>query len=588
MESPHFAMVLSQIILMVSNPADPQKIVSIKRFDGGMSDDIREPAPTKFSISKHFDIYSNPWRLSPYRDVASDSSGQVGIGNFLYSSMGYLLGLGLVSGQNWPQIYYKQGANMLTDAWNNKSNWIGTGGTTNYELFIEYNKFFYFWKGGALVKGYIDFSSSLLETYQSITTTYRAQGFVHAASNMLYIPYSTSSGTFIASIDSSGIFTAAALTLPSNYHVASICDYGTFLAIACLDTAGGNSKVVFWDLSSAQVTQIIDWGADPIYVLNNVEGALVGISSTLNSVFSLTTSRVTIRRYAGGFPLVMNDLIVKASASATIYPNVNFVRNNRLYFSVALGTNVGLFAYGRKGSAYPYGVTMERFSTNDNSETSILAAILLGDVCWTVSTSAGTVNRTNDQASFAATSIYESQIFSDFPSAHLDRVMASYVSLPSSAKVVMKYRKDADTDWTAIFRDNTSNSASHNATKVENNSDAATLTVASPCVVTLAGHNLIAGQPIKFNTTGALPTGVTAGTTYYVISTSLTSSIFEFSASVGGSAVNTTGSQSGTQTIDRMSNLPDFKEIQFRLESTGGAEILGFLFVYSPRKTTYG
>jgi hypothetical protein len=76
-----------------------------------------------------------------------------------------------------------------------------------------------------------------------------------------------------------------------------------------------------------------------------------------------------------------------------------------------------------------------------------------------------------------------------------------------------------------------------------------TVTIASPAVVTSTGHGLSAGQEIQFSTTGALPTGITATTTYYVISTGLTLDTFRFSTSLGGSAVNTSGSQSGTHTL---------------------------------------
>ena len=78
-----------------------------------------------------------------------------------------------------------------------------------------------------------------------------------------------------------------------------------------------------------------------------------------------------------------------------------------------------------------------------------------------------------------------------------------------------------------------------------------TMTIASPAVVSQTAHGLKAGSPISFTTTGALPTGVTAGTTYYVISTGLTADAFQFSATVGGSAVNTSGSQSGIHTLTR-------------------------------------
>jgi hypothetical protein len=41
----------------------------------------------------------------------------------------------------------------------------------------------------------------------------------------------------------------------------------------------------------------------------------------------------------------------------------------------------------------------------------------------------------------------------------------------------------------------------------------ATMTIASPCVVTVSGHGMTVPTPVKFTTTGALPTGVTAGAT---------------------------------------------------------------------------
>lgn len=84
----------------------------------------------------------------------------------------------------------------------------------------------------------------------------------------------------------------------------------------------------------------------------------------------------------------------------------------------------------------------------------------------------------------------------------------------------------------------------------------ATMTIASPAVVTRTSHGYSAGQPIKFSTTGALPTGVTAGTTYYVIASGLTANTFQFSTSVGGAAVNTSGAQSGTHYVEKSGALP--------------------------------
>lgn len=74
-----------------------------------------------------------------------------------------------------------------------------------------------------------------------------------------------------------------------------------------------------------------------------------------------------------------------------------------------------------------------------------------------------------------------------------------------------------------------------------------TVTSASPGVVTIsAGHNLVASDQVFFGGT-TVPTGVTAGLTYFVVAGGLTATTFEFATSAGGTAVNT--SSTGTAVI---------------------------------------
>jgi hypothetical protein len=80
---------------------------------------------------------------------------------------------------------------------------------------------------------------------------------------------------------------------------------------------------------------------------------------------------------------------------------------------------------------------------------------------------------------------------------------------------------------------------------------AVTISIASPGVVSWNNHRLRAGTPIQFSTNGTLPGGLTANTTYYVLSSGLTANSFRIGATAGGSAINTTGSQTGTHTATR-------------------------------------
>lgn len=74
-----------------------------------------------------------------------------------------------------------------------------------------------------------------------------------------------------------------------------------------------------------------------------------------------------------------------------------------------------------------------------------------------------------------------------------------------------------------------------------------TITIASPGVLTIPKHGLAVNQAVTIATTGALPTGLTAGTIYYV-KTVLSADTFTLSATEGGTVIATTGSQSGVHT----------------------------------------
>ena len=88
------------------------------------------------------------------------------------------------------------------------------------------------------------------------------------------------------------------------------------------------------------------------------------------------------------------------------------------------------------------------------------------------------------------------------------------------------------------------------------NLGATTVTIASPGVFTFTAHGLTVGDGVYLTTTGALPTGLSANTMYYVASVP-TANTFTLTATrtntVGGyslgTAINTSGTQSGTHSL---------------------------------------
>jgi hypothetical protein len=87
-------------------------------------------------------------------------------------------------------------------------------------------------------------------------------------------------------------------------------------------------------------------------------------------------------------------------------------------------------------------------------------------------------------------------------------------------------------------------------------SQTCTMTVAAPCVVTFATFTPAENTAVTFSTTGNLPTGLTAGLTYYVVNSGVPGATKSNIANApGGAPLTTTGSQSGTQSVALLSGI---------------------------------
>lgn len=75
-----------------------------------------------------------------------------------------------------------------------------------------------------------------------------------------------------------------------------------------------------------------------------------------------------------------------------------------------------------------------------------------------------------------------------------------------------------------------------------------TVTFTNGSAVISATNTFVAGDVVSFSTTGTLPTNFATVTAYYVISTGLSGSQFEVSATAGGSAISAGSAGTGTQT----------------------------------------
>lgn len=87
-----------------------------------------------------------------------------------------------------------------------------------------------------------------------------------------------------------------------------------------------------------------------------------------------------------------------------------------------------------------------------------------------------------------------------------------------------------------------------------------TITVASPGVLTSVAHGYSVNDEVVLTTTGALPTWLTPKTIIYFVKTVPTADTLTLSLTAGGSAINTTGTQSGVHSLHRaIKAWPHFK-----------------------------
>lgn len=571
----------------------------INDFTGGVSDDPRRKDVGLSQMVTNFDIFSNKNRMIPTMDTEDGDSASstsqkqnFGVGYWTPGADWRLFALGVVSGTGKAEVMMKTlstgGSTDLSDAsWGSPANNQSSAGSASMNLFVYYKTTgkFYLAKSGTTICAFTpDGATAFDDAHHSLTYTNIAQGLVHSKDDNLYIPYDNKIAR-----NNAGSWTDAALTLPSHLYITSICEFGNYLAVGAAPLSGvGKSRVFLWDrdASLATLSESIDWGEGVLKVLEELEGGLLGISLDGNNQ-SHIKSRVVFRKYDGSNTAKPFDQFILAASTIVNVLQAKQKANGRIYFmmNVVLNgvTREGVWAIGVSSSGN-YAIALERVPDNDTAVTSSNGVLknfyVVGDyffISFIDSGSAYALRKTNDQGVYTATASYETTIRNVNDSDMTKKLLLgalSFEPLPSGGKARLYYQKDEETTWRKMFEHTTQNAISKGAINLVNDSNAFTVTIASPGVFTQAYHGLVAGQRIRLKTTGSLPTGLATGTDYYVISSGLTESTFKLSATSGGSAINTSGSQSGTHTIDRLSeNLKQGKEFRLRADSVGGAVI---------------
>lgn len=105
----------------------------------------------------------------------------------------------------------------------------------------------------------------------------------------------------------------------------------------------------------------------------------------------------------------------------------------------------------------------------------------------------------------------------------------------------------------SFFVVDTAGTADHlraRATRFAVTGQTCTVTIATPAVFTATAHGFINTNQVMLTTTGALPTGFVEDSIYFIVSAA--TDTFRLSLTSGGSAINSTGTQSGVHTVRRV------------------------------------
>lgn len=468
----------------------------IDEFDGGMTNNARVRDFRYSRVLRNFDVLTTKNKLVPFGgltgetfDTGTDATTKL---CKMVSANSKLYGLGVVSGQAYPKVFEKTGA---TGSWVASTTGEDSTGTRSEKLFIEYQDIIY----GA---NYVSSSDTRIFGYAYLTNTFTSTALdlgtlggdlsastiaipavVHKKTDILYVAHDN----YVLKKDGGAVTVnwSLALTLPTNSVIVDMCEYGNYIAIATKSKyTAQNSTLYIWDGDSSleTVTDKADWGIGELQQIEEVEGYLIGIStSPLGITYSNADAKIVFKQYVGGIEGTKQFLEIPISSLTIDFAGKQKV-NGRMYFMMSCAISSvqfdGIWSIGRMGTGN-FALSFDRESKVTSITSNISKGFFLyGDWMHSMFTDNGAyvINRTRDSGVFdTGTAIYESLIFNNGDSSKKKKLLGvtvMYEPFDSDDVVVMKYKKDEETSFTQIFSDTTNNAVSHDAINIESSAAA--------------------------------------------------------------------------------------------------------------------
>lgn len=436
-----------------------RKELIIQDFSGSMTTNPRENSYGSV-LCKHFDNFSEPNALTPYRgseDVYNSQSTNQLKKFLMWGGNMYLFGR---QTSNDRPLLMKNDAiatvNLTTPT--NGDSAADTNVSTS-ELFIEYKGTIY----GADSDGLWSYAGTTwTDDAQNITFTSMTQGVIHSQTDILCIGYTNATASYIMTKDGAGAFATTALTLPPSLKINSICEYGNFLAVGCAPiTNDGRSKVFLWDMVSADVSESYDLGNTTLKVLEVVDGNLIAICNTITPS---TATNVQVSFHVFNGQKFKRIKVLQAGGNSSVGLSKQEY-NGRLYFTID-GNSVGgstddwtgVWSCGFNQNN-EFTVVMSYVADNDTVAAQIYGFIIVQEyayISYLDSGAAVAMSKIDDQATnVSATAVYETLKYNcgDINKRKkLIGISVSSASVPAADKLIISYKIDTETSYTQISK----------------------------------------------------------------------------------------------------------------------------------------
>jgi hypothetical protein len=453
------------------------KTISVNTFDGGMTNDARDPAQGIARITEHVDNFTRSHLIANYPDndfnAATDPNtasefDSNRIQKFLYSNSTWF-GLGVQAGTTKPKIFTKSAIANAWAAGTTTGDYAALVSSLSPTIFIQYHNYLYgldgplgstnWWKYG-------DITSTPTWTRLLHQSTNVAGFVVHSKDDILY--YINGSGTAvqqqIGKFDGT-TWTEAALTFgisgASNVpSLSTIAEYGNYLAIAA-NNPDATTTLYLWDRDSSltTVSEKVDWGTGTIKWLATIDGTLIGCSILQASGLGLEYT-VVFKYYDGTAAIPFAQF---NCTSATVYP-ITQKFNNTLEFMAEMNINSvdlrGIWKVVKKNGQFS--VSFDRKPRLDDTVTAgkLYGFLRTGDyfhiACANVQDSDKYIV-TKTLNAYSTTSVYRTAINPNVPLGdrtalkQLVSLAASTEPLTSGQAVLVQYRVDGGSWIPALY-----------------------------------------------------------------------------------------------------------------------------------------